>query len=230
MLSDAQSRSIPDRLDPYRLPPEDAAAWSMLLFIDWEYSTRRTSNLSSRIGTALSNPPMGPNIASNRNAEVLCRLIDHWVLLPDRGCASRERLLVAMRYQCRVSASLLCDQILADPSASPSTQVTALLCGMALDRTDIELQARLRLGDDRTAHVWQLIASRKTKIRTQVGDVALAVLLHHHGIDPRKSGFDELQADPMTVFRDHSLGFPDESCRRAAFDAAGKLLPTIHAP
>ncbi|MFK8115422.1 MAG: hypothetical protein AB8B91_24710, partial [Rubripirellula sp.] len=135
-----------------------------------------------------------------------------------------ERLLASMRYQCRVLVSELCDGVFQDPQSPAATQVTALLCAAAIGRNDIELQARNKLQDERTAHVWQLIAARKTKIRTQVRDVALALLLQHHGIDPRKAGFTELQADPLLVFRDHSLGFADEEARQRALTEAFRLL------
>ncbi len=245
-------RRLTANLDPYRLSPEDAIGWTMLVWMDIE-SRRRGDDLpasralphalpsprtpqtprvqqSSRLSTALSNPPMGPKLESEHDAEVLRRLIRHWVLVPDRGCPTRERLLIAMRFQCRDSADQLCTQVFADPAASPSTQVTALLSASALGSQDIEAQAAYRLGDDRTAHVWQLIASRRKRIRTQVRDVALAVLLHHYGIDPRRAGFVELQADPLLVFRDHSLGFPDESSRQASFTAAKGMLPATHSP
>jgi hypothetical protein len=148
--------------------------------------------------------------------------------MPENHCGDRERLLILMRYRCDETASQLCRDVLSDLNAAASTQVTALLCGLALGRSDIESQALLRLEDDRTAHVWQLIASRRKRIRTQVGDVALVVLLHQHGIDPRTVGFDELQADPRLVFRDHSLGFPDDRSRRDCRRRAMELLPAVH--
>ena len=228
-------RRLAEKLDPYQLPQEDVAGWLMLLFLDMQQRVAAPANaapsdLTPRISMALSNSSMGPKVTARREAQVLRRLIDHWVHVPDGGCAMRERMLIAMRYDCQSTASKLCEQVFADDSVSASTQVTALLCGLALDSTDIEAQALLRLQDDRTAHVWQLIASRKTKIRTQVRDVALAVLLHHHGVDPRTVGFDDLQADPRLVFRDHSLGFPDERSRRQSYQVAIKRLPRTAAP
>jgi hypothetical protein len=219
------TQTLTEKLDPFRLPADDTGGWAMLLLVDIQSANHTKANLGSRIAMALSNSAMGPKIAGKRDAEVVRRFIDRWARAEDRGRAVRQRLLVAMRYDCHATAAQLCDQILADVSASPSTQVTGLLCGLALGRTDLETQARRRLDDDRTAHVWQLIASRKTKIRTQVRDVALAVLLHHHGIDPRQAGFEELQADPVLVFRDHSLGFPSEITRRESYLAAMSLLP-----
>ena len=218
-------RQLAGMLDPYRLPPEDATGWLMLLLMDIENHPDAASNLSPRICMALSNSSMGPSVSSIREAEVVRKLIDRWVHIQDGSCEMRQRMRIAMRYECQSTAGELCGQALDDRNSSPSTQVTALLCGLALRKSDISEQARARLQDDRTAHVWQLIASRQTRIRTQVRDVALAVLLQQQGIDPRTAGFDHLQADPMLVFRDHSLGFPDEASRRKSFRVAMTLMP-----
>lgn len=119
-----------------------------------------------------------------------------------------------MRYGCHDRAKELCRGVFADLDAPPATQVMAMLCASAIDMSDSEALLRSRLTDQRTAHVWQLIISRKVKIRTQVRDVALALLLHQRGIDPRTVGFNELQADPLLIFRDQSLGFPDDQSRQ----------------
>jgi hypothetical protein len=224
------TKRLASKIDPYRLPQEDAGGWTVLLLRDIEGPKIPVPNLTSRLAMALGNSAMGPKTGGEPYAGVLERLIDRWLRVHKDDCATRERLLIAMRYGCHDLAAELCEQIFSDASASPSTQVTALLSASTLGRSDIELQTRSRLDDGRTAHVWQLIAARKTKIRTQVRDVALALLLHHHGIDPRLAGFEELQADPLLLFRDHSLGFPDEATRRKSFAAAMRLIPSTESP
>ncbi len=225
-FSETSTVRLAGKIDPDRLPREDTVGWTVLLLTDIEGPKIPVPNLTSRLAMALSNSAMGPKTSGEPYANVLERLVDRWVRVHRDNCATRERLLIAMRYGCNDLAAELCEQIFSDPSASPSTQVTALLSATTLGRSDIESQTRCRLDDDRTAHVWQLIASRKTKIRTQVRDVALALLLHHHGVDPRLAGFDELQADPLLLFCDHSLGFPDETSRRKSFETAMRLIPS----
>jgi len=229
-FSEQSTERLAGKFDPYRLPHEDAVGWTILLLLDIEGPKVPVTNLTSRLAMALGNSAMGPKTNGEPYAGVLERLVDRWARVHKDKCATRERLLIAMRYGCNDLAAELCEQIFCDASASPSTQVTALLSATTLGRSDIELQTRNRLDDDRTAHVWQLIASRKTKIRTQVRDVALALLLHHHGVDPRVAGFDELQADPLLLFRDHSLGFPDETSRRKSFETAMRFIPSTESP
>ncbi len=126
-----------------------------------------------------------------------------------------------MRYQCDSLARQLANQTLADDSATAAAQATAMLCASVLGDDDLSAYLRPRLDDARIAHEWQLIPSRKTKIRTQIRDVAMALLLHQQGIDPRQVGFVELQADELMLYRDHSLGFADDK-QRAAAHAEGR--------
>ncbi|MGI9472136.1 MAG: hypothetical protein ACR2NZ_11415 [Rubripirellula sp.] len=223
--------------DPWRMTADDTAGWALLLLSETDSCEEKTTRFNFRLGTALSSSPMGPSVADRTDARVLKRLIDHWLRDHEQRNAQRDRLLIAMRYGCFETATEICAHVLQDRTAPASTEVTALLAASALGRSDLERQAMARLHDSRTAHVWQLIASRKVKIRTQVRDVALALLLHQRGIDPRQVGYRDLQADPTLVFRDHSLGFPDRDARVATQAAAAKLLgpgdvanPTLNLP
>ncbi len=173
-------------------------------------------DLSPNILNSLSHSGLGPSRAAGGDMLVIQRLVDQWIVVHPNVGSVRDRLLVAMRYQCQSRAAELSQRTLADNTAGASALATAMLCANVLGQDDLRQQLIARLDDDRTAHIWQLIASRKTKIRTQVRDVALALLLHDRGIDPRHVGFIELQADPLLLFRDHSLGFADDPSREAA--------------
>lgn len=202
--------------DPYTLRSDDAVAWALALLYDSHSRPLQPTDAFSKITVSLSNSSMGPNLRDANDAAVLRRMIGHWIGNHPRRESTRQRILIAMRYSCEQRAGQLCDQVLADSDALPTSQVTAMLAAAVLKRPSLRPQLIARLSDDRTAHVWQLIASRQTKIRTQVRDVALALLLRLHQIDPREAGFDELQADPLLIYRDHSLGFADDASRAAA--------------
>ena len=217
-------RSMIGQFDPYRIPSKDLDQWMLLLALETLYAEELTTQLSSRSCMSLSSTHLGPKPTSRADQEVLSRLIDQWVVSHRRSCPTREQLLIAMRYGCEDRVRQICQSVFDDHDAAPSTLVMTMLCASSIGMTDCEGFMQTRLHDRRTAHVWQLIASRKTKIRTQVRDVALALLLHHHGIDPRKVGFQELQADPMLVFRDHSLGFADDQSRERTHRRSLDLL------
>ncbi len=211
------------RLDPYWLDSEDTTAWMLLLLIDLE-QRESLPHLTPRIAVALSHCPMGPVGSGSSDGVVLGRLIDRWIRQSGHLCGDRERLMIAMRYDRRDAARELCQRVLADVTAPAATTVTGLLVASVVDREDFETQAARRLEDDRVAYVAQLISSPKTKIRTEVRDVALALLLHHHGVDPRDAGFKQLEADPLLCYRDHSLGFPDQATREESRRQADRLL------
>jgi len=212
-VSVALARAELAKMDPYRISPDDIQQWMMLLLLETVYASDHPANLTSRSYTSLSSPHLGPKARTSDDQVVLTRLVDQWIVVHQNRCPARERLLIAMRYGCHQRTEQICRQVFSDALAPPATQVMAMLCASATKLSDRETHLRSRLSDKRTAHVWQLIASRKTKIRTQVRDVALALLLHEQGIDPRTVGFSELQADPVLVFRDHSLGFPGDTDR-----------------
>lgn len=218
-----QTRSL-DRFlsqtDPYWLPSQDAVSWSLLLFCDSVNATNDRPGLSTRILASLSHSGLGPTRISGGDQLVVQRLVDGWLAANANTGAIRERLIAAMRYQCHDRASELSRLTMDDVSASASSTVAAMLCASVLEHDDLRPQLIRRLEDHRTSHVWQLIASRKTKVRTQVRDVALALLLQRQGYDPRQFGYLELQADPLMLYRDHSLGFSDDRSREKAHEHA----------
>lgn len=229
-LHDKHLADFAEHFDPYRMSAADTKRWTMLIWLDTHLShplrTRSTSR-SSRISMALTNSAMGPS-TDERGSEVLRRMIAQWVRSQAGQAVSREWLLIATRYRCERLAAELCDQVFRDQSSPPATIVTALLSASAQGRSDLELQASQYLHDQRTSHVWQTVAPQKAKIRTQIRDVAMVVLLHNRGFDPRDTGFEELTADPVFVFRDHSLGFQNEAQREAAIKKSLQALQPAH--
>lgn len=209
----AQARKELAKMDPYRISQADTEQWMALLLLETVYASEHPQNLTSRSCMSLSSPHLGPKAQTRDSQIVLKRLVDQWIVAQQNRCPTRERLIISMRYGCHDRTEQICSQVFGDVMAPPATQVMAMLCASAINLSNLETHLRSRLNDQRTAHVWQLIASRKTKIRTQVRDVALALLLHEHEIDPRTVGFSELQADPVLVFRDHSLGFASDTDR-----------------
>ncbi|WP_146512953.1 hypothetical protein [Rubripirellula amarantea] len=222
-------------LDPYRLGVEDQDRWIILLTEQiianrMPESNSRVVAQSKRIATALTNTALGPDTSLAKSthqssAIVIQRLIGVWLneSKPAQHC-DRTRLLVATRYHCDNEAGEIASSVLADPSSSPSAVVTAMLVASKLNRSDFHFDFSSFTADTRTAHVWQMIADRKVKIRTQVRDVAMALRLHHHHFDPRQFGFEHLEADPLVGFRDYSLGFTDDVSRHAAHQRAAEAL------
>lgn len=213
--------------DPYSIAADDAALWALLLCTDQPERKLGLAGLSTRVTLALTRTGGGPVIVDQSESRVIKRIIGQWVARDHGTGLDRERLLIALKHDCVPQAAELCHHVLQDRFAAPSAHAMALLSASVLERPELEQILLAWTGDERTAHVWQLIASRKTTIRTQVSDVAVALLLHHRGIDPREVGFEELQADPLTVFREHSLGFADPASRKSAYQKAQALVGNV---
>ena len=224
ILGTPVARSLGQTVDPFYLPSQDAVGWALLLCFDSPKTHRVLPNLSARITQALAQSGVGPRIDDESDAAVIQRLIGQWIERQPRNSSRRDRLIISMHYRCDEQARRICQRVFADNHSTPAEQATAMLCASVLQMPDLERQLWQRIDDKRTAHVWQLIASRKTKIRTQVSDVAMALLLFQRGIDPRTVGYSELQADPLVVFRERSLGFSSETERQNAYADAAKLL------
>ena len=216
-------RTLNSWLDPYNTPTEAHGRWALVLCFDICSPQSRVPNRSGRVSLALCQNAIGPKLGTDSNSIVVRRMIGNWID-GQRTSFDRELLMIAMKFGCSDQTNKICERIFADVLAPPSEQTLALLAASKLDRTDLEQEILLRIDNDRVAHVWQLIASRKKKIRTQVRDVAMALLLRSRGIDPRDVGFTELQADQVTIYREHSLGFSDEDTRRKAYHLAAEAM------
>lgn len=208
--------------DPWKLPSENDLDWALLLFMEIRQFEHRKLACNWRLMTALSNSAMGPDPKSH--PVVFKRLVEAWLRQQNDLAATRDCLLVTMRYGCYSMALELCERAWASQQASPATQVTALLVGNALGAIDLRSQALKRMSDDRTAVVWQTLGSKPTRIRTQVADVARVILLHQKGVDPRSAGFLHLKADRRLIYRDHSLGFSDQKSRERSWRVTAELI------
>ncbi|WP_442509740.1 hypothetical protein SH528x_001332 [Novipirellula sp. SH528] len=217
----------------YPAANHDLDRWALVLFADSILDPAASVNPSARLMMSLAHSGVGPCLGDDEDDELVRRLIHEWLLRHRELGSVCDQLRIAMRYRCDSLAMELCHRILADPHSPATWQTTAILAASVLSashagfaESELEFDSVLasRLADKRTAHVWQLIPSRKTKIRTQVCDVAMAMLLFRHQIDPRSAGFVELQADPTLIYRDDSIGFRDESEREVAHQQARRRL------
>ena len=218
-------------LIPYSLDCDDAIGWATLLLLDCHNNSQSSLALRSRILMSLAHSNLGPHIRGDCNDQPLLRLLRHWVLKNHGSAFACERLLVAMRYGFHDMAEELVHDHFACDASVPAWRATAILAATRLCiQPDNSLSPSLHnalhshLSDSRVVHIWQVAPSKRTWIRTQLRDVALACLLFRSGIDPREVGFSELQAHPWLLYRDHSLGFASEAERERAHRSGIKLL------
>lgn len=211
-LSEARYRSqqLPD-FDKIRR--QDTATWSITLCAVCQRQGQVSSEDLMRLTASLRGAGTGPEPMRDHERRVISRLVGD--CLSSVPMDLRDRMVIALRYQCSQILSSDWRLVLGDPSQSPSRVVIAMLAASAVNPVSSEVDEFIDyfLKDERVSHVSRSLLHPKTTHRTQVRDVALALKLHRSGRDPREQGFSALEADPVLVFRPYSLGFESDQTR-----------------
>ena len=221
-----------------RIDRNDGATWSTVLFLDCAGIGQSTGPFAWQLLTSLSRSGSGPS-ESLAYDPAFRRMIAHWVETHRAIGTPADQIRIVMKYRCEDTVLALCRETLRATDCTPANSVTAMLAWSALRSSqqrayqvphrslESEFQAALasRMEDRRTFWTHRCGPSQQEFLRVQVRDVALAVGLREVGIDPRSAGFRHLQADPVFVYRDQSLGFSSDSQREQVHQAARKQLP-----
>lgn len=199
----------------------DPDQWGLLLLAASQPELRAAPVLSSRLRGGLLNPAVAERLLASTHQATLRLLIGNWLEVSSERYINESMLKISLAYECGGIATRLAIRTLQTRQATPASVVAAMT---SLARLEPEMARRElpRAVDD--VRVWHIVATRRGPIRSQVGDVALALLLYLDNRDPREAGFDSLEADPQTIYRDYSLGFDDETRRRRAHERAQQLL------
>jgi hypothetical protein len=160
-------------------------------------------------------------ILANREPNTVRRLVTAWVLnCPNRTeAALNERLILLFVYDLNEALPLAIGIAHGGPeylTASPVLRATAALAvGRFGSKTDVD--ALEPLLEDETAYpVPNLNQIQGLISPVQVRDVALAIMLHLTGQEPKDYGFTRAKAKPQTVFDPTSLGLDNNEQRTAA--------------
>lgn len=199
----------------------DPDQWGLLLLAASQPELRAAPVLSSRLRGSLLNPAVAERLLASPHQTTLRRLIAHWLELSSKRYINESMLKISLAYECGEIATRLAMKTMDSRQATPASLVAAMTLLARLE-PDLARRELPRVIDD--VRVWHVVVTRHGPIRSQVSDVALALLLYLDNRDPREVGFDALEADPRTIFRDYSLGFDDESQRRRAHERAQQLL------
>lgn len=203
-------------IDVARIDDGDPARWSLLLLAASNPTLINAPILSSRIRGGLLNPGVSERINASQHGVVLKRMIATWLEVSSACYLNSSMLRIALTYRCEQTARELAKRTLADSNQSPAGVATSLILLARLDVGNATDELSRYLDDRRICHVWQMAATRRMAVQTQVRDVAMAISLHLAGHDPRQVGFVVLEADPLTIYREFSMGFEDDESRERA--------------
>lgn len=211
----------------HRINDGDPVRWGLLLLAASRPQLRATPVLSSRIRGGLLNPQVNERLQGSKQFGMVQRLVSHWLKESSESYINTTMLKIALLYDCRETALQMANDSVATPRSAPAAVATSLtlLARLQPDR------ARELLwdwtDDTRVCHVWQIMATKRRAVQSQVGDVATALLLYLHNLDPRDYGFADIEADPALIYREFSMGFEDENQRRKAKEAAIEAVSAL---
>jgi hypothetical protein len=211
-------------IDLARMNDGDAVRWAVLLLAGTHESLQTTPVLASRLRSGLLSANVAQRLNASPHCDALRQLVGNWLLATSHHYVNSTMLKIALVYQCEPVAMELAGQSLANQQTSPAGIATSLILLARLDPEKARVVLRHWVDDRRVCHIWQIVASRRRAVQTQVGDVATAILLYLDERDPREFGFTDIEADPDTIFRECSMGFEDEESRQRAYTEAHALL------
>jgi hypothetical protein len=214
-------------IDVSRINEGDPARWSLLLMASSHPTLGSAPILSSRVRGGLLNPQVSARLLGSPHHAAIRRLIDHWLQQSSRYYVNSTMLRIALAFECRDTARLMAKQTLTGAASAPTGIATSLTLLTRLEPQRAALELPKWIEDERVCHVWQIASVRRRAVQTEIRDVAVAMLLHLDGIDPRSAGFVDIEADPQTIFSEFSMGFEDSQTRRLAHAKAHRLLQQI---
>ncbi|MEZ6092371.1 MAG: hypothetical protein R3C05_31080 [Pirellulaceae bacterium] len=207
-----------------RLHSGDPLIWSMMLLAATNEKICQVPVLGSHIRCGLQCGPTIESLTQGSNREATLRLVRSWVSRQSSAYASRSTLRIAMLYGCNELAHQMSVETLRQSHAPPAAVQMALLFLAQHQPQESEKHLTTFLADERVCQIWQVASIRRRAIQTQVRDTAMALLLHLQGIDPRGVGYQDIEADPLTIFAEQTLGFETEAQRLATHQQGRTLL------
>lgn len=211
-------------VDIARINDGDPARWSLLLIASSQPSFINAPILSSRVRGGLLNPAVSVRLKESPHFHTLRKLIASWLDATRQYFINSTTLRISLVYQCDEQAESMASSVLRDRNSAPAVVASSLTLLARLQPEAAKAECAKWLDDSRVCHVWQVVSVRHRAVQTEVRDVALAMLLYLNGHDPRTFGFEDLEGDPDTIFRDFSMGFEHDAARGVARRASLKVL------
>jgi hypothetical protein len=186
------------------------------LLIGCDKTAKDHSQGVSQLYQLLSNSAAMQSIGTHTQPPVLQSLLEKWVTYV-ASSGSYKGMAMALKYDLNELGLQQATKLLEGGTTSSSSLRYAMI---AVGRFGGEEHVRLLtplLENKTVCNRWSNSAIKKEgTINTQVRDVALVVLLHLSGKDPKQYGFKLLQENPETLYHSYSCGFVDDEEREAA--------------
>lgn len=160
-----------------------------------------------------SMPGAEQSIMTSPQSGIVRKLMDAWLRDRSQIVGASDFLQLAHQYDLPEAGLGIARRLLKSGASTTYQLPDAILTiGRFGDKSDAPLLTPL-LANDRLCHT---LHRNDQVIRIEIRDVALAILWHLHGEDPRRRGFGMLQPSDRTLFAVYSLGFESDEQREAA--------------
>lgn len=190
-----------------------------LLFLALVSGREESSEQGSTINQALELPAVRDRLVV---CESLRQLAMDWRERWTDDRPAFERLMAAMRDEWSEDAKQAARELLTEEAPATERQYALLALAKWSDESDDRLiAAYLQDSTPLGSHL-----TRGVLVKSELRDVALAVIIYRTGQDPEDFGFEQLRRDDRLVFSVTSIGFVDPSQREIAFERWQRELET----
>jgi hypothetical protein len=157
-------------------------------------------------------PAMQLGLRGGSKGEPLRRILGAWVARTSGSTNAYTGLMLSMQYDLREGLEPALNLVRQPGSQPPFLQFALLVIGRFGDKEHIRLLEPL-LENANTVFKQDLNGQ---SLRCEVRDVALAVLVHLSGQEPKDYGLSRVQPDAQMLFITSTIGFTTESGRAQA--------------
>jgi hypothetical protein len=156
--------------------------------------------------------PFAEALAAGPKATVLRKLLGAWVARNTDGTAAYLSMMMALRYELREALEPALNLVRTQAGQPQMLQAAMLAVGKFGDRQHVPLLEQMLANN---SELFKQNVSGK-QMRTEVRDVALAVLIHLTGQEHQQYGLVRLQRNTQTLFNATSIGYFEEEERLLA--------------
>lgn len=194
--------------------PIDIGSVAALFFIGSQDEVPVTDTFVSYLHTFSYQPTFRGAMSQSEKAPVLRKILGLWITRPAGTVNSYQNFMLSLQFGLREGLEPAVT-MLRDGGAQPHmAQYAMLLVGRFGEREGAELLLPF-LTDQNLLGSYSV---NDKEVRTELRDVALAVLVHMTGQDHELYGFDHLQKSPDLLFQPVTAGFTSPREREEAFE------------
>jgi hypothetical protein len=196
-----------------------------LLFVANNQQRSYPMQTAQYISSCFHFPNFRSALENGEESDLLRRMLGTWIQHSE-GWTAYQGIMLAMQYDIP-EGLVAAKRLLKDAPNQPNQPYFRFYALSAIGRfgSEADIPQLEPFLEDKTLYATAVAANRERKQRTQIRDVALAVLLHLTKQDPREFGFDHIRKNSTFLFDPNSLAFSSDEQREQAIEKWRSLRP-----